>query len=128
MKIVTHISITLFLAQVIFLLLPTSLVAFFILWNSHHYFTLLQDAWLTQTLYFSGGMLIAFLLAQCRLRFLPLFAALLMAFFSTYNLLDNYAIGEFDSWLALWLGIAALLVFSDSPQRLATDTMYCINR
>ena len=98
MNIVTHISITRFLAQVIFLLLPTSLVAFFILWNSHHYFTLLQDAWLTQTMYFSGGMLIAFLLAQCRLRFLPLFAALLMAFFSIYKLLDNYAIGEFDSF------------------------------
>ena len=98
MNIVKHISITRFLAQVVFLLLPTSIVVLFILWNSHHYFTLLQDAWLTQTIYFSVGMFIAFLLAQFRFRFLPIFAALLFALFSMYKLLDNYAIGEFDSF------------------------------
>ncbi|GBL34753.1 hypothetical protein EMGBS15_03480 [Filimonas sp.] len=71
MNVLKNISVTRFLAQIVFLLLPTSLVVLFILWNSNHYFTMLREQWLTQTLYFSGGMMIAFLLAQFRFRFIP---------------------------------------------------------
>lgn len=98
MKVFKQISITRFLAQVVFLLLPTALVVLFILWNSNQYFTLLRQNWFIQTVYFSAGMLIAFLLAQFRFRFLPLFTALILILFSSYKILDNYAFGEFDSF------------------------------
>ena len=98
MNIKSHISFTRFIAQVIFLLLPTALVVLFILWNSNQYFTLLREQWLTQTIYFSMGMLLSFFLAQFRFRFLPLFLSLILTLFSIYKILDNYAIGEFDSF------------------------------
>ena len=98
MNVFKNISLTRFLAQVVFLLLPTALLVFFILWNSNQYFTLLREQWFMQTVYFSLGMFVAFLLAQFRFRFLPLFLLLVFALLSIYKLLDNYAIGEFDSF------------------------------
>ena len=98
MNVLKQISVSRFFAQAIFLLLPTVLVVMFILWNSNLYFTLLREQWFTQTIYFAFGLFISFFLAQFRFRFLPLFAILIILFFSVYQLLDNYSIGEFDSF------------------------------
>jgi hypothetical protein len=91
-------SIARFFAQLLFLLLPTSWIVTFILWNSNQYFTIMREQWFSHAVYFSLGMLLAFFLAQFRFRFLPLFALLFFAFFSIYQLLDHYAMGEFDSF------------------------------
>ncbi len=98
MKIFKERSFSRFIAQLLFLLLPTILVVLFILWNSNRYFTLLREQWQLQTIYFSIGMLVAYTLAQFRFRFLPIASLLLFALFSVYKLLDNYSIGEFDSF------------------------------
>ncbi len=98
MKTIKHISSLRFLAQIVFLLLPTSLIVFFALWNSNQYFSVLQEQWKTLGIYFSVGMLLAFFIYQFRLRFIPSFCVLIFLLFSGYKILDNYAIGEFDSF------------------------------
>ncbi|MBK7763707.1 MAG: transglutaminase domain-containing protein [Bacteroidetes bacterium] len=98
MKVLKHISPSRFFASVLFLLLPTVMVIMFILWNSNQYFSVLQDQWFSQSLYVGAGMLLAFFIAQFRFRFLPLFAASIFVFYSIYQILDRYAVGELDSF------------------------------
>lgn len=98
MRLLKHISVTRFLVCLVFLLGPTFLVAMFLLWNGNHYFTVLREQWFTQSLYMAAGLFTGFLLAQFRLRFLPLFSLLLLLWYATYTILDRFAIGEFDSF------------------------------
>ncbi len=98
MKIFKERSFFRYIAQLLFLLLPTILVVMFILWNSNRYLTLLREQWQLQTNYFSIGMLLAFTVSQFRFRFLPIASLLGFLFFSVYKLLENYTIGEFDSF------------------------------
>ncbi len=98
MKVLKDISISRFFAQIIFLLLPTAVVATFILWSSNQYFTLLRSQWFSQAVYFACGMGISYFIFQFRFRFLPLFISLLFILFSVYKILDNYTIGEFDGF------------------------------
>jgi len=91
-------SFTRYAAQVIFLLLPTALLITFLLWNANHYFTFLQEQWKMQALYVAAGMGISFTLAQIRFRFAPLMALLLAGFYFIYQILDRFAVGEFDSF------------------------------
>lgn len=87
-----------FFAQLLFIVLPVAFITCLLLYNAHLYFSIVKGQWLQQTIYFSCGMVLAFLLAKSRLRFIPIFAALLASFFSVYALLDNYAFGEFDGF------------------------------
>lgn len=86
------------LAKLIFLLLPTALVSYFLLWNANQYFSILgNNAW-QQTLYVAAGMTSSALLYAFRFRFLPTFALLLFVLFSIYKGLDTMATGEFDAF------------------------------
>lgn len=98
MNIIKNISITRFFAQAIFLLLPTIFVVMFILFNTNHYFSFLQEQWFSQTGYFALGLIASYFLYQFRIRFLPTFAILLVALYSIHKIIDNLAIGEFDSF------------------------------
>lgn len=98
MNVIKNISISRFFAQVIFLLLPTIFVGMFILINTSQYFTFLQEQWFSQTGYFAIGIISSYFLYQFRIRFLPTFGLLILALFAVYQIIDNYAIGEFDSF------------------------------
>jgi hypothetical protein len=96
MKLFKELSFSKYLAQLLFLLLPTVLIVGFILWNSTSYFSFLREQWKVQTMYFSMGLFAAYTIAQLRFRFLPLFALIIIGLTSAYALLDNYTVGEFD--------------------------------
>ena len=98
MKVVKQVSVTKFLAQCLFLLLPTLGVVMYLLWNSTHYLTMLSELWMSQAWYFASGMFIAFFLYQFRFRFLPTFSIVLLLLFSGYKLIDNYSFSEFDGF------------------------------
>jgi protein-glutamine gamma-glutamyltransferase len=106
-------SISRILGQFLFLLLPTIIVVLFILWNSNQYFSLLKEQWYWQTCYFSIGLIISFHLYQTRLRFLPSASILAFILFSVYQLIDHFAIGEFDSFfLSVQFLVFAYLFFA----------------
>jgi transglutaminase-like putative cysteine protease len=86
------------LAKLIFLILPTAVVGYFLLWNANQYYSILgAQAW-QQTLYFAGGMAAAAIFYAFRIRFLPTFIALILILYSTYKGLDRLATGEFDAF------------------------------
>src|SRR6185437_428513 len=86
------------MAKLIFLILHTALVGYFLLWNANQYFSILRDQAFQQTLYLSAGMIAAAIFYAFRFRFLPTFILLIAILYIFYKGLDRFAIGEFDAF------------------------------
>ena len=86
------------LAKLIFLMLPTAAVSYFLLVNVNEHYSILQNQAWVQALYFSAGMGIAALLYSLRVRFLPTYIILIAVLYAIYKGLDSTAGGEFDAF------------------------------
>ncbi len=100
------------LAKLIFLILPTALVAYFLIWNANQYFGIIGDPHsglfsflppianmtLQLTLFFMAGMAASAILYSFRFRFLPTFLLLVVGLYVVYKGLDSFASGEFDAF------------------------------
>jgi len=86
------------LAKVVFLLLPTLLVCYFILWNANQYYSLLRQQHLLQTAYVAAGMIAGAIFYSFRFRFLPAFIILLLIFQLIYKGIDATATGDIDAF------------------------------
>lgn len=100
------------LARLIFLILPTALVCYFLLWNAHDYFGIIGDLHtglfsflpaqanmtLELSLFVTAGMAASAIIYSLRFRFLPVFAALLFVLYLVYKGLDSLPGGEFDAF------------------------------
>jgi transglutaminase-like putative cysteine protease len=87
-----------FLAKLIFLLLPTAVLGYFLLWHINQYYSILNAQGYTQSIYLGAGMLIASFFYGFRFRFLPTFALLIFILFSIYKGLDKLSVNEFDAF------------------------------
>jgi transglutaminase-like putative cysteine protease len=99
------------LAKVIFLLLPTLLVCYFILWNANQYYTILNNQTWQHTLYVGAGMGAAALLYSFRFRFLPTFLILALVLYGIYKGIDATAVGEFDTFFLSIQFLVFLITF-----------------
>lgn len=86
------------LAKLIFLILPTIFISYYLLWNANEYYSILRDQAWQQTLYVGAGMGAAAVFYAFRFRFLPTFLILIGTFYLIYQGLDKTAIGEFDAF------------------------------
>lgn len=84
------------LAKLVFLILPTALVAYFLLHNLNDYFSFLQNSGLVWTFYFSAGMFGSAIFHGFRFRAVVPFLALLFLIWLGYRGIDMMAVGEFD--------------------------------
>jgi len=98
MKIQRASSVNETIAKLLFLIVPTACVGYFLLWNANNYFSILQYAAIDQTLYLLAGMSVALVFYSFRFRFVSTYAILLCVFFLVYKGLDATAIGEFDTF------------------------------
>lgn len=87
-----------FLAKLIFLILPTVGVCYYLLWHANEYYSILQDQTFKQTLYLLIGMVGSALFYSFRFRFWPTFLILTAGLFIIYQGLDKLSIGEFDQF------------------------------
>ena len=69
------------LAKLIFLILPTAAVSYFLLLSVNQYYSILQNQALQQALYFAAGMGIAAVFYSFRFRFLPTFILLIIGLY-----------------------------------------------
>lgn len=98
------------LAKLIFLILPTTIVGYFLLQNVNEYYSILQNEAVKQSLFLGGGMAIAAIFYALRFRFLPTFVLLLLGMYTLYQGLDKYETGEFDAFfIARQFQVAAIL-------------------
>lgn len=86
------------LAKLIFLILPTAAVCFYLLVHANEYYAVPNAEPFQQALYVLAGMGIASVFYAFRIRFLPTYLLLLFGMFLVYQGLDKMAIGEFDAF------------------------------
>jgi hypothetical protein len=100
------------LAKIVFLILPTALVCYFLLWNANEYFGIIgnpnsglfsflppmSNQTLQLTTFVSAGMLLSAIFHSFRFRFLVPFLALVFFFWASYKGIDSYSSGEFDAF------------------------------
>ena len=86
------------IAQLFLLAIPTVLLVFYLLFNANSYFSILQNSWWSQGLYFAAGILSAIVFYSFRFRFLTTIALLFAIYFGAYKFLGRVNIGEFDAF------------------------------
>ncbi|MFI5141464.1 MAG: transglutaminase family protein, partial [Bacteroidia bacterium] len=86
------------LFQVCLLVVPTIVFICFILWRVNNFYAILENEWLTQTIYFSVGCVAALVLFSFRFRFITITLIVFLANYFIYQLLQNISTGEFDSF------------------------------
>ncbi len=98
------------LARIIFLLLPTAVVGYYLLNYANAYYAILRNQALQQTLYLSAGMIASAVFYMFRFRFLPTFALLVFVLYLGYAGLDRSGSGEFDAFfIARAFQVSAIL-------------------
>ena len=100
------------LAKIIFLILPTAAVGYFLLHEANSYFTILENDALRQALYFGAGMLGSALFYSLRFRVLPTAAILMIVLYSFYKGIDASASGEFDAFFVSIQFLIFAILFS----------------
>lgn len=98
------------LARIIFLLLPTAVVGYYLLDYANAYYAILRNQALQQTLYLSAGMIASAIFYTFRFRFLPTFVLLVFVLYLGYAGLDRSGSGEFDAFfIARAFQVSAIL-------------------
>lgn len=85
------------LAKFLFLVVPTMLVCFFILWNAAQFYAvIMENQYIMHTVFVESGILAAVLLYHFRFRFGTTFLLLLLVFYLVYFAIDHATFGAVD--------------------------------
>jgi len=86
------------IAQLVLLVLPTIVLTGFLIWRLNAFYSILNDAWLKQTVFFAFGLFISIVFYSFRFRFLTTTVLLLLINFGIYKVLGSISAGEFDAF------------------------------
>lgn len=86
------------IAQVLLLVLPTIVLTAFLIWRLNSFYSILNNAWLKQTVFFSIGLFSAVVFYSFRFRVLTTTLVLLLLNFGIYKILGSISMGEFDAF------------------------------
>ncbi|MCZ8284838.1 MAG: hypothetical protein O9353_05215, partial [Bacteroidia bacterium] len=84
--------------QILLLALPTVAFMCFLLWRLNNFYTILQNEWLSQGLYFATGCIASLIVYRYRFRFITTALLVFLANLIIYNSLQTINFGEFDSF------------------------------
>ncbi|MEJ7676961.1 MAG: hypothetical protein WKG06_03620 [Segetibacter sp.] len=99
-------------AQLLLLAIPTVVLVLYLLYNANQYFSLLQNNWAQQGLYFSAGLVVSTAFYAYRFRFITTALLLFGAYFIGYKFLGRLTIGEFDAFFISVRFLIFALLFS----------------
>ncbi|MGI8635801.1 MAG: transglutaminase domain-containing protein [Segetibacter sp.] len=85
-------------AQLLLLALPTVALVLYLLLNVNRFYSLLQNNWLEQSLYFTIGIVAGIVFYSYRFRFITTALVLFGAYFIAYRFLGKLSVGEFDAF------------------------------
>ncbi len=86
------------IAQLILLAIPTLIFVFFLLWRVNSFYSILQNDYLKQGLYFGIGAVVAIVFYAYRFRFVTTTLILFAINYFIYKILGNITTGEFDAF------------------------------
>lgn len=100
------------LYQLIFLMIPTVAFMCYFLWRLNNYYSILENQWLSQGIYFSVGCTLSILIFRYRFRLITISALVFLINYSIYLVLQNINIGEFDSFYSSVKFYIFIILFS----------------
>ncbi len=86
------------IAQLLLLALPTAVLAGYLLFHANSFFSILENNWKQQSLYFVTGLILAISFYAYRFRFISTALLLFIAYLIAYRLLGKINVGEFDAF------------------------------
>ena len=99
-------------AQLLLLALPTVALVLYLLLNVNKYYSLLQNNWKEQGLYFAAGIVASIIFYGYRFRFITTALLLFATYFIAYKFLGKFSIGEFDAFFISVKFLIFSLLFS----------------
>lgn len=85
--------------QWLLILLPTTVLLSYILWNAKDYFSFPQMPWMLWGVYFMGAATLSVFTYRYRIRFITITAAIIIIYNFIYYYIKNNSVGEFDGFL-----------------------------
>ena len=85
--------------QWLLILLPTTALVTYMLWDAKDYFSFPQMPWMLWGAYFTGGTTLSVFVYRYRYRFITISAALILLCNFIYHYIKNNSTGEFDGFL-----------------------------
>ena len=86
-------------AQLLLLVLPTAVLAFYVLWDVNRFYAILQNDWVLQGCYFTTGLALSTIFYAYRFRFVSTLLVLALFYIIAYSIIQNVVVGEFDTFL-----------------------------
>src|SRR6187549_1032960 len=84
--------------QLLLLIIPAILAAAYVLWYINQYYTVLNNKWFSQTVFFAAGLLIASIVYNYRFRFSPTLLLILLLLFISGKVIGYIFTGEFSAF------------------------------
>lgn len=85
-------------AQLILLGIPTLVFVCYLLFQLNSFYSILQNAWLKQGIYFASGLVVSIIIYAYRFRFITTTALVVLCNYILYRFLGNLNAGEFDAF------------------------------
>jgi transglutaminase-like putative cysteine protease len=85
-------------AQLLLLALPTAALLFYLLWRVNQFYSILENHWIRQGVYFFTGSALALIFYAYRFRFMATAGALFLLQYVIYKSLGSINVSEFDAF------------------------------
>src|SRR5690554_676999 len=86
------------LIKIVFLIIPTLLLSYFLLLYANNYYSILNNQTSKHVVYLGLGMILGTIFFSTRLRFVPILLILISILFLIYKGIDQWSFGEFDAF------------------------------
>ncbi len=86
------------LIKIVFLIIPTLLLSYFLLLYANSYYSILNNQTSKHVVYLGLGMILGTIFFSTRLRFVPILLILISILFLLYKGIDQWSFGEFDAF------------------------------
>ncbi|WP_207494101.1 transglutaminase-like domain-containing protein [Aridibaculum aurantiacum] len=99
-------------AQLFLLALPTIALAVYLLWDLNRYYSVLQNRYAEQGLFFATGIVTSLVFYGYRFRFITTAALLGAFYYLVYKIIGNISVGEFDAFFVSVRFLMFAILFS----------------
>ncbi len=88
-------------AELLLLAIPTFIVGAYMLWHVNEYYSVLQNQWISESIFLATGLFFGCWFYNFRFRFIITFLVLLLLFFILDKIVNNIFTGEFTAFYAI---------------------------
>src|ERR1700674_2412655 len=101
MKIEKKDSIKKMISRILLVIVPAIFIGAYMLWHLNEYYSVLQNQWITESLFLALGLITGCLFYSFRFRFFTTILSLVLVLFIISKIVSNICTGEFIAFYAI---------------------------